>query len=137
MRHPSAIPKKIVNKVVARHSRLQAFETINPNSTALVVIDLDSATVTCGPADQAMISTVNSLAQTVRRTGGVAWVRSSMDKMPKHFAAILGRDLASKYFQGGHDEGPGTILWPELHPEPADICAIKLGAGAFFQANAI
>src|SRR5262245_16683463 len=45
MQHPSGIPEKIVNKVVARRGRLHAFETIDPKSTALVVIDLDEATV--------------------------------------------------------------------------------------------
>jgi hypothetical protein len=45
MQHPSGIPEKIVKKVVARRGRLHAFETINPTATALVVIDLDEATV--------------------------------------------------------------------------------------------
>jgi hypothetical protein len=45
VRHPSGIPDKIVKKVVARRGRLQAFEAIEPMTTALVVIDLDEGTV--------------------------------------------------------------------------------------------
>jgi ureidoacrylate peracid hydrolase len=45
MRHPSGIPDRIVEKVVARRGRLHAFDTIDPKTTALVVIDLDEATV--------------------------------------------------------------------------------------------
>ena len=48
---------------MARRGRLHAFETIAPQSTALVVIDLDAATVSGDPAAKAMIPTVNTLAQ--------------------------------------------------------------------------
>ena len=118
---------------MARRGRLHAFETIDPRSTALVVIDLDAATVPGDPAAQAMIPTVNRLALAVRRAGGVvAWVRSCMPKMPRHFAAILGEELAAKYFNDGHAGGPGTTLWHELHAEGADVFAAKSGASAFF-----
>jgi hypothetical protein len=45
MEHPSGIPQKIVDKVVRRRGRLHAFEIIEARKTALVVIDLDAATV--------------------------------------------------------------------------------------------
>jgi nicotinamidase-related amidase len=133
VQHPSGIAEKIVGKVVARRGRLHAFETIEPQSTALVVIDLDTATVDGDPAAKAMIPTVNMLAVAVRRAGGVvAWVRSRMDKMPRHFAAILGDELAAQYFNDGHPGGPGTTLWHELHPARTDVFAVKSGASAFF-----
>ena len=59
-------------------------------------------------------------------------MRSRMDKMPRHFAAILGDKLAAKYFNDGHAGGPGTKLWHELRPEPTDVFAVKSGASAFF-----
>src|SRR5262245_12664010 len=109
MRHPSGIPEKIVNKVVARRGRLHAFESIEPKATALVIIDLDVATVRNDDATLRLIPTVNTLARAVRETGGVvAWVLSSMKTMPKHFAAILGVELATRYFNDGHDCGAGT-----------------------------
>jgi hypothetical protein len=43
--HPSGIPQKIVDKVVARRGRLHAFESLTAQTTALVVIDLDDASV--------------------------------------------------------------------------------------------
>lgn len=133
MQHPSGIPEKIVRKVVARRGRLHAFEAIEARTTALVVIDLDEATVGGDDTSQRMIATVNALAQAVRRSGGVvAWVLSRMDAMPTHFRAILGDDLAARYFNDGHDEGPGTRLWPALQPEEADVTAVKSGASAFF-----
>ena len=133
MQHPSGIPEKIVRKVVARRGRLHAFETIDPRTTALVVIDLDEATVGNDQASQSMIATVNALAGVVRQTGGVvAWVLSRMDVMPKHFADILGRELATRYFNDGHAGGAGTRLWSGLQREEADLIAVKSGASAFF-----
>jgi nicotinamidase-related amidase len=131
--HPSGIPQKIVNKVVARRGRLHAFEAIDPQRTALVVIDLDEATLRNDETAQRMTPIVNTLARSVRRAGGVVgWVLSRMDVMPKHFTAILGVEVARRYFKDGHAGGPGTKLWHELEPEDADVFAVKSGASAFF-----
>jgi nicotinamidase-related amidase len=133
MNHPSGIPEKIVKKVMARRGRLHAFETIDPKTTALVVIDLDMATVGADDASRRLTSTVNALARTLRASGGVvAWVLSSMKVMPRHFAAILGADLAARYFKDGQADGPGTKLCADLHREDADVFAVKSGASAFF-----
>lgn len=133
MQHPSGIPEKIVKKVVARRGRLHAFETIDPTATALVVIDLDEATVANDEACQRMLTTVNALAATVRETGGVvAWVLSRMVAMPKHFSAILGIEVAARYFNDGQVGGPGTKLWHALQQDAPDIIATKSGASAFF-----
>jgi hypothetical protein len=122
MKHPSGIPEKIAKKVVARRGRLHAFETLTPPSTALVVIDLDEATVSEDDAWQQLVGTVNRLAAAVRRTGGVvAWVLSRMDTMPKHFEAILGVELAARHVRDGQAGGRGTRLWHGLQREAADI----------------
>ena len=133
MKHPSGIPEAIVRKVVARRGRLHAFETITPTTTALVIIDLDVATVGADDTWRELIERVNALADAVRRTGGVvAWVLSRMDAMPKHFAAILGDALATRYLNDGHGDGGGTKVHPALTVLDADIVAVKSGASAFF-----
>lgn len=133
MEHPSGIPEKIVRKVVARRGRLHAFETIEPNRTALVVIDLDAATVDGSDECLSLVSPVNRLANAVRDNKGVvAWVLSDMNVMPRHFPAILGAELAEKYFKDGQANGPGTKLWHELERKENDLLAVKSGASAFF-----
>jgi ureidoacrylate peracid hydrolase len=133
MQHPSGIPEKIVRKVVARRGTLHAFEAIDPKTTALVVIDLDEATVGNDDVSQRMTQTVNSLAAAVRHSGGVvAWVLSCMSTMPRHFSAILGADLATRYFDDGQAGGAGTRLWHALDRKPDDVVATKSGASAFF-----
>jgi nicotinamidase-related amidase len=131
--HPSGIPQKIVDKVVARRGRLHAFESIDPTATALVVIDLDEVSVAADAGAQQMIARVNTLAAAVRASGGVvAWVLSRMAAMPKHFAAILGEALAAKYFNDGRAGGGGTRLCASLQPMTGDVRATKSGASAFF-----
>jgi hypothetical protein len=109
MEHPSGIPQKIVDKVVRRRGRLHAFETIEAQKTALVVIDLDTATV-----------------------GSDEQCRRITPVMPPNFAAILGVELATRYFNDGQPNGPGTQLWRELQRREGDILAVKSGASAFF-----
>jgi nicotinamidase-related amidase len=133
MNHPSGIPEKIVNKVVARRGRLHAFESIDASKTALVVIDLDEATVGHDETSQRMVTTVNALANATRHAGGVvAWVLSRMDAMPRHFSAILGHALATRYVNDGQPGGAGTRLWPALQRTETDVDAVKSGASAFF-----
>src|SRR5882724_7159496 len=126
MDHPSGIPQKIVDKVVRRRGRLHAFETIDARKTALVVIDLDSATVKNDDQCSRMTPTVNSLADAVRNNGGVvAWVLSSMPVLPPNFVAILGDETANRYFNDGQLDGPGTKLWHELRRHENDLLVIK------------
>ena len=133
MLHPSGIPEKIVRKVVARRGRLHAFESVDAARTALVVIDLDTATVGSNEDCRRVVPVVNQLADAVRRAGGVvAWVLSRMTDMPKHFEAILGTALATKFFNDGQSNGLGTKLWHELQRDEQDLVAFKSGASAFF-----
>lgn len=133
MKHPSGVPEKIVRKVVARRGRLHAFASIEVPRTALVVIDLDVATVNGDEQCKSMIRNINRVANAVRASGGVvAWVLSRMTVMPKHFAAILGDELATKYFNDGQPNGDGTRLWYELERKDGDVLAVKSGASAFF-----
>src|SRR5512147_910349 len=133
MKHPSGIPEQIVRKVLARRGRLHAFEHIEASRTALVVIDLDTATVGANEECRRVVGPVNQLAAAVRRAGGVvAWVTSRMPVMPKHFTAILGEALATKYFNDGQPQGAGTRLWHELDCAAPDLMATKSGASAFF-----
>jgi ureidoacrylate peracid hydrolase len=133
LEHPSGIPQKIVDKVVSRRGRLHAFETVEASKTALVVIDLDIATVEGDDQCKRMMPTVNALASAVRDSGGVvAWVLSTMTVMPPNFIAILGDELAAQYFYDGQPNGPGTQLWYELKQSEGDLLAFKSGASAFF-----
>ncbi|MEO8453068.1 MAG: hypothetical protein ABI647_24980 [Gemmatimonadota bacterium] len=72
VKHPSGIPEKIVKKVVARRGRPHAFESIEPRRTALVVIDLDDATVGSNDQCRRVVPRVNEMAAAGRRVGGLS-----------------------------------------------------------------
>jgi nicotinamidase-related amidase len=133
MEHPSGIPQKIVDKVVRRRGRLHAFEIIEARKTALVVIDLDAATVGGDIQCQRMTANVNAVAGAVRDGGGVVtWVLSKMPAVSANLAAIVGVEVATRFFNDGQPDGPGTQLWHELQRKEGDLLAIKSGASAFF-----
>jgi nicotinamidase-related amidase len=55
-----------------------------------------------------------------------------MSTMPRHFTAILGPDLATRYSNDGQAGGAGTRLWHGVNRKPEDVVATKSGASAFF-----
>jgi hypothetical protein len=98
-----------------------------------VVIDLDTATVGSNGDCQRLVPGVNELARAVRNAGRVvAWVMSHMPAMPRHFEAVLGVELAGRYFSDGQCCGAGTTLWHGLERAADDLQAVKPGASAFF-----
>ena len=131
MQHPSKLNEKVVAKVIARRGRLHAFETLEPRRTALVVIDLNLASVEQDDACKAMIPRINALATALRKHGGlVAWVRTEFRLTPQA-TAQYGID-ASRFAAELDPNGTGAQLWPGLVVEMADVQAMKRGASAFF-----
>jgi nicotinamidase-related amidase len=55
-----------------------------------------------------------------------------MNDMHKHFTAILGDELAARYFADGQPDRPATKLCQDLPAKDADLSAVKSGASAFF-----
>lgn len=134
LEHPSGIRQDVVDKVVARRGRLYAYPELNPPKTALVVVDMDTGTVTrIDDEIRAFVPRINTLANALRQAGGtVAWVTTPIQKASETFRAIYGEALAKMYEQEGASGGIGRTLWHELDVLPSDIHTIKTGASAFF-----
>jgi nicotinamidase-related amidase len=132
--HPSGIKQSIVDKVVKRRGRLHAFPTLDPAKTALVVVDLDTGTVTRVDDEiKVFVPRINNLARTLRAAGGtVAWVTTPIGKASKRFQAIYGDELAAMYEAEGTKDGKAQTIWHELKTHVDDIHATKQGASAFF-----
>jgi nicotinamidase-related amidase len=80
-----------------------------------------------------MSAHVNAVAGAVRDGGGVVtWVLSKMPAVSANLAAIVGVEVATRFFNDGQPDGPGTQLWHELQRKEGDLLAIKSGASAFF-----
>lgn len=133
-KHPSGINPAIVAKVFPRRGRLHAFTSLNPVKTALVVIDLDTGTVTrVGDEIRSLVPAVNALATQLRQKDGVvAWVKTPIQKTTDNFKAVYGPELSKMYEQEGAEDGIANELWHELDVKPEDITATKSGHSAFF-----
>ena len=133
-KHPSGINQTIVDKVFLRRGRLHAFPELDPTKTALIVVDLDTGTVTrVGDEIRNFVPQINDLATTLRKSGGVvAWVTTPIQKAADNFRAIYGPDLTAMYEQEGAKNGKARKLWHELEIQPEDIHATKTASSAFF-----
>lgn len=135
--HPSGIKQEIVDKVVARRGRLHAFESLMPEKTALVVVDLDSGTVRrwvehLGTLD--IVAPINEMVAALRQAGGVvAWVTTPIAEASDNFRAIFGEKTSDMYEEEGR--GEATTVWHELDTQPDDIYVTKTRSSAFFPAN--
>ncbi len=132
--HPSPeISQALVDKIVARRGRLHAFDTMDAQRTALVVVDVDAASHGREPASvSAAIRNINAIAAAVRRGGGVvAFVLSEIGD-PAGLRAKLGTDLANAYVADSLPGGPGRRLAEGLDVGETDLHAVKQGASAFF-----
>ena len=138
VRHPSGIDQAIVDKVVGRRGRLHAFESLDPQRTALVVIDMHTGSVEQEPACTQVVEPINAMADALRRAGGsVAWVTSAIDASREaHLAKIVGPDRAAMFADSTRHGSPGAAMWPELDVHLLDdVFASKSGTSAFFPAN--
>ncbi|MEC7916064.1 MAG: cysteine hydrolase [Actinomycetota bacterium] len=82
--HTSSIPDDLRLAVVERRGRAHAHEGYDPQTIALVVVDMQNHFVAEGglsevPAARGIVSNINNLVDAFRRAGGVVvWVRSTM-----------------------------------------------------------
>jgi nicotinamidase-related amidase len=133
--HPSGIPKEVLDKVIPRRGSMHAYPTLSPADTALVVIDLDTGSVTHGITEEirSFVPRVNSLAKIVREHGGtVAWVTTPIAKATKGMRALYGDAFTDMIEEEGIEGGTARTVWHELDALTNDVYATKRGASAFF-----
>ena len=80
--HKVNIPEYIIERVIKRRGRLEIFDTINPKSTALLVIDMQNCFVVPKlsivevPGVEAIAPNINKIAKSIRNHGGnVIWTK--------------------------------------------------------------
>ena len=134
VQHPSGLCQAVVDKVVARRGHLHAYESLEPDQTALVVIDLMVASMELDPSCKALVAPVNAMAGALREAGGtVAWVTVAPSPgVSRNLAAKVGAERARLFFEMARADDFRAALWHELDVQPTDIQVQKSGASAFF-----
>ena len=133
--HRVAIRPEIVERVTARRGRLHLYDSLDPNRTALLVIDMQNAFVAPGapievPGARAIVPAVNRLAAGLRKRGvPVIWVlhENSADgrDWEKFFGVFVKPENRSRAVQALAPGSELQKLWPELATSPDDLRVSK------------
>ena len=136
--HDVEIGQDIIERVLARRGRVHLFDSIDPEKTALVVVDMQNLFVEPGapaevPVAREVVPAINQLVDELRRRGvRVIWVNHSnagaagatdwegffthIVADPKKIDAML-----DNMRPGSH----GTLLWKDLEVGEADLRVTK------------
>jgi len=127
------LPASLVARMSGRRGRLNTFERLVPNRTALVVIDLVMLHAKDAQETLRVVDAVNHLATALRERGGtIAWIRPQSTPANALTAAVLGHEPASRYVAATKTGNPRAALHPKLRVEPQDLRFFKTGYSAFF-----
>jgi len=117
-----------------RRGKVHAYQTIDPQRTALVVVDMIAFFVEENPYCRGILPNINTLAETVRDAGGsVAWILPAVKRevSAKEIEA-RGSKVAAMYNEAGGSGAFEDRLWHELKTSPDDLMVEKRAASAFF-----
>jgi ureidoacrylate peracid hydrolase len=133
--HKATVRQEIIDRVLARRGRYHWFEDIDPQRTALVVIDMQE--LFCAPGGAAevavsreIVSPINELATELRKLGvPVIWVlhanaqSSGRSDWELFFNYVVADDVRQKTLES---LAPGRQkVWSELTVDPNDMTIIK------------
>jgi len=141
--HPVTIPRDIVERMLERRGHLHLFDSIAPERTALVVIDMQNAFLEPGapsetPVAREIVPNINRLAAAVRAAGGVvAWTqgafkRSGPHSWPLFFQTMVSPSRSEAILDALTEGQPGHALWNALDVHAQDIRVQKRRYSAFF-----
>jgi ureidoacrylate peracid hydrolase len=142
--HPFTIAPAIAARVAARCGTPHPFARLDPQRTALVVIDMqngfmreDLSHAWCAMA-QHVVPAVNRLASALREAGGaVSWVQNTFDaRCEKEWSVMqeMATPEARARRAAAMSEGTeGHRLWPGLDVRPEDAVVPKYRYSAFIQ----
>jgi nicotinamidase-related amidase len=111
-----------------------AFEDLRASQSALVVIDLMQSYIEGTPCAASIVTPINKLAQTMRRSGGlVVWVAPARIGEDNRILKALWGEERLKQMAAETAPGSCGAVWADgLLRDPQDITVEKHGASAFF-----
>src|SRR5512146_2261109 len=141
--HTVTLPREIVERMLERRGHLHLFDSIEPQRTALVVIDMQNAFLEPGapsetPVAREIVPNINRLAGAVRAAGGVvAWTQGTFERAGPHswplfFDIMVNRSTSEAILDALTEGKPGHALWKGLDVQPQDLRVAKRRYSAFF-----
>jgi len=134
-------PQWVVDRVIARQGCLHPYESLDPQSTAFVVIDMQNYYTQpgfqgeCAPS-RATFGAINRLAAALRNAGGlVAWVRTCSDGADQfwshHHRHMLTPERSARRLQELSANHAGFQIPDSLDVHPDDLQVVKRCYSAF------
>ena len=145
--HQVNFPQAYLDRLVARRGRLHVFESIEPSTTALIVVDMQNAFVAEGapyecPPARDIVPTINRLAVAMREAGGeVVWLQSTQPPLDApgqwtlffdYFESPERRDACKAALIDG---SPLHALYPGLDIAPGERIVKKNRFSAFIRGS--
>jgi nicotinamidase-related amidase len=139
------IPQEVVDIVIARRGRLHCLQRIEPERSALVVIDMQNYFVHAGfqgevPPAREIVPAINRAVQAVRSRGGsVVWIQTESDGADRDWSFLHGHMLTPERGRRRLAElargSDGYALSPGLQVERRDLFIAKRRYSAFIQGS--
>jgi ureidoacrylate peracid hydrolase len=138
--HKFSLPSSLIERVSAIRGKEHVFSVLNPETTALLVIDLQNYFMAPGqqcevPMARQIVPSVNRLAHGLRQAGGrVIWICNGTDGardwtvMHERLMIPARRDIR---YQAMDKDGYGRQLWSLLDVRPEDLHVTKTRFSAF------
>jgi nicotinamidase-related amidase len=131
--HDWSIEEREYARHEQRRGRRHAFERIEPERTALVVIDMVPFFVDDSEYCRGIVPNIGHIADFLRAAGGsVAWVLPGVTEPSVVDQEFLGEEVARTYSQSGGAGPLADRLWHELTVHDGDLVVEKTAASAFF-----
>ena len=139
--HKIASPDSIIAQVEAQRGRLNRYDRLIGEKTALVVIDLQNVFMLPGmpvevPTAREIVPNVNTLAAAMRQAGGkVVWVKMCLEGQTEAWSVFFEGDTRrgtlSELTPGAH----GFELYAGLDVKSDDAVIVKRRYSAFIQGS--
>lgn len=144
--HNVDIPASVVERKIRRHGTEHPFADLDPERTALVVIDLQNGFMMHGVGhavcDMAVevVPNVNRLASALRETGGkVFWIQNTHDEACLESWSVLNSytspEQTAKRIESMSEGTKGHALWDGLDVRAEDEAVKKYRFSAFLQGS--
>ncbi|HET8717817.1 MAG TPA: isochorismatase family protein [Nocardioidaceae bacterium] len=131
--HDWRIEAREIERHISRRGRVHAYEWLDPQRTALVVVDLVPFFVEESAYCRGIVPRVNRLAGELRAAGGsVCWVIPGGNGPSPVAREFFGERVARTYATAGGVGPPRGRLWRGLDVDDADDVVEKPGPSAFF-----
>ena len=140
--HKTAIHPDVVSRVAERRGGLRVFDSLIPERTAHIVVDLQNGFMAPGQVAEIatareIVPNVNRISDAVREAGGlVVYIQNTFDEVAvrtwstffDHFCSPERRQRMIEAFTPGR---VGHAIWPGLDVLPEDLQVRKRRFGAF------